>query len=115
MQPPLLQESLQDLKKCLASVVSDPSTDHDLHSEGEVLDGPDLDEGLRSKDENRSEISDLDPVIVDPGNHDEEVEDWESELEEVVEGPKSHIQDWGDLCTNIKKDLKKHSKTLLVL
>jgi len=78
---------LQDLWKHSASVLSDPSTDCDLHSEGEFSDGPDLgviDEGLRSEDENRSEISDSDPVIVDPGDHDEEVEDWEAELEVVV-------------------------------
>jgi len=113
--PPSLQESLQDPRKRSASVLSDPSTDRDLHSEGEVSDGPDLgviDEGLRSEDENRSEISDLDPIIVDPGDHDEEVEDWEAELEEVVEGPKTHIRDWADLRADIKKDLKKHSKTL---
>ena len=113
--PPSLQESLQDSRKCLASVLSDPSTDHDPHSEGEVLDGQDLgviDEGPSSKGENRSEISDSDRVIADPGDHDEEVEDWEAELEEAVEGPKGHIRDWADLRTNIKNDLKKHSKTL---
>lgn len=104
--PPSLQESLQDPQKCLASVLSDPSMDRDLHSEGEVSDGPDLgviDEGLRSEDQNRSEISDLNPIIVDPGDHDEEVEDWEAELEEVVEGPKTHIRDWADLHADIKK------------
>ena len=82
--PPSLQESLQDSQKCSASVLSDPSTDHDPHSEGEVLDGQDLgviDEGPSSESENRSEISDSDQVIADPGDHDEEVEDWEAELE----------------------------------
>jgi len=96
-------------------VLSDPSTDCDLHSEDEVSDGQDLgviDEGPSSEDENRSEISDSDQVIADPGDHNEEVEDWEAELEEVVEGPKGHIRDWADLRTNIKNDLKKHSKTL---
>ena len=96
-------------------MLSDPSTDCDLHSEDEVSDGQDLgviDEGPSSEDENRSEISDSDQVIADPGDHNEEVEDWEAELEEVIEGPKSHIQDWADLCTDIKKHLKKHSKTL---
>ena len=73
-----------------------------------------MDEGLRSEGENRSEISDLDLVIVDPGDHGEEAEDCKVELEEVVEGLKSHIQDWADLHTDIKKDLKKHSKTLLL-
>ena len=32
-----------------------------------------------------------------PEDHDEEVEDWEAELEEHMEGPKAHIQDWADL------------------
>jgi hypothetical protein len=103
-----------DSQKRSALLLSDPSMDRD---EGEVSDGQDLgviDEGLRSEGENRGEISDSnsDPVIVDPGDHDEEVEDWEAELEEVVEGPKSHIRDWADLRTNIKKYLKKHSNTL---
>jgi hypothetical protein len=104
-----------DLQKRSASLLLDPFMDRDLHSEGEVLDGQDLgviDEGPRSEGENRGEISDSDPVIVDPGDHDDEVEDWEAELEEVVEGLKSHIRDWADLRTNIKKYLKKHSNTL---
>ena len=166
---------LQGSRKRSASVLSDPSTDCDLHSEGELLDsegevldvqdlgvideglnenrserqwdldavnvdpvadhdaevedwGAELeevegpwdvqnlgvvDEGLRSESENRREIQlNLDPVDVDPADHDEEVEDWEAELEEVVEGPKSHVQDWETLHTDIKKHLQKHSKTL---
>jgi hypothetical protein len=94
VQPPP-QESLQDSRKRSASILSDPSTDHDICSEGNVLDGQDLgviDEGAKSGSENRSEISDSEPVIVDPADHDEEIEDWEAELEEVVEGPKSHIE-----------------------
>ena len=73
-----------------------------------------IDEGPgRSENENRREIQlDLDAVNVDPADHDEEVEDWEDELEEVVEGPKSQIQDWESLRTDIKKHLKKHSETL---
>jgi hypothetical protein len=113
-QPPP-QESPQDSRKRSASILSDPSTDHEIHSEGNVSDGPDLgviDEGAKSGSENRSEVSDSEPVIVDPADHDEEVEDWEAELEEVVEGPKGHIRDWADLRTDIKKHLKKHSKTL---
>ena len=112
--PPRLQESLQDSRKRSASVLSDPSTDCDIRSDSEVSDAQNLDmidESPRSESENRSEISDLDPVI-EGGDHDEEIEDWEAELEEVVEGPKSHVRDWADLRTDIKKHLKKHSKTL---
>ena len=29
--------------------------------------------------------------------NDEELEDWEAELDESVQGPKNHIQDWTDL------------------
>ena len=71
-----------------------------------LLDAQDLgviDEGLRSESENREIQLDLDTVNVDPADHDEDIEDWEAELEEVVEGPKSHIQDWEVLCTDIKK------------
>ena len=96
-------------------ILSDPSTNHDICSEGNVSDGQDLgviDEGAKSRSENRSEISDEEPVIVDSADHDEEIEDWEAELEEVVKGLKGHIQDWTDLRADIKNDLKKHSKTL---
>ena len=188
---------LQGSRKCSASVLSDPSTDCDAHSEGEVLDdaqdlgvideclsesrseielewdpvnvdlagddaevedGEDgseieldldsvnvdpaghdaevedgeaqleevvegpldaqdldvIDEGPgRSENENTRKIQlDLDAVNMDPADHDEEVEDWEAELEEVVEGPKGQIRDWESLHTDIKKHLKKHSKTL---
>ncbi len=112
---PLPQASLQDTRKRSASVLSDPSTDHDIHSEDNVLDGQDpgaSDEGAKSGIKNRGETLDSELVTVDPAEHDEEVEDCEAELEEVVEGPKGHIQDWADLCTNIKNHPKKHSKTL---
>lgn len=92
-QPPL-QESLQDSRKRSVLILSDPSTNHDIRLEGNVSDGQDLgviDEGAKSGSENRSEILDSEPVIVDPTDHDKEIEDWEAELEEVVEGPKSHI------------------------
>ena len=64
----------QGSKKHPASVLSDPSTDYDPHSEGEVLDDAQglgvIDEGLS---ENRSEIQlDLNPVNVDPAGHDAE-------------------------------------------
>jgi len=75
-------------------VLSNPLTDCDLHSEGNVSDGQDLsvlDEGQRSQSENQIEVLDSEPVIVNPGAHNEEVEDWEAELEEFVKGPKSHI------------------------
>ena len=75
--PPHMQESLQDSRKRLVSVLSDPSTDHDLHSDSKVLDAQNLDmidESPRFESENRSEISDLDPVIAG-GDHDKEIED----------------------------------------
>lgn len=86
----------------------------------EVVEGPldaqdvgVIDEGVRSESENRRGIQlDLDQVNVDSAYHDEEIEDWEAELEEVIEGPKGHIRDWEALRTDIKKHLKKHSKTL---
>ena len=56
--------------------------DCNLHSDSEVSHAQDLDaidECPRSESENRSEISDLDPVIAGPGDHDKEVEDWEAE------------------------------------
>jgi hypothetical protein len=113
VQPPP-QASLQDTRKHSASVLSDPSTDHHIHSEDNVLDDQDLgasDEGAKSRIKNRGETLDSE-LVVDPAEYDEEVEDLEAELEEVVEGPKGHIQDWADLHTNIKNHLKKHSKTL---
>ena len=158
---------LQGSRKCSASVLSGPSTDCDPHSEGEVVDdaqdmgaideglsenrseiqldldpvnvdpagdnaevedweaeveevveGPldaqdvdVIDEGLRSESENRRGIQlDLDPVNVDSAYHDEEIEDWEAELEEVIEGPKGHrdIQDW-------ESDIKKISQNTVKL
>ena len=75
--PPHLQESLQDSRKRSASVLSDPSTDRDLRSDSEVSDAQNLDmidESPRSESKNRSEISNLDPVIAG-GDHDKEIED----------------------------------------
>ncbi|KAF8227164.1 hypothetical protein L208DRAFT_1405913 [Tricholoma matsutake] len=40
------------------------------------------------------------------------LEDWEAELDESVQGPKSHAWDWTDLQKQIKDHLKKNSKTL---
>ena len=81
---------LQGSRKHSASVLPDPSTDGDAHSEGEVLDDAQdlgvIDEGLS---ESRSEIQlEWDPVDVDLAGHDAEVEDGETQLEEAeVEGP----------------------------
>ena len=47
-----------------------------------------------------------------PEDHDDKVESWEEELEEHAEGLKDHIWDWADLQADIKKQLKKESKTL---
>jgi len=78
----------------LALVLFNHLTDRDLHSQGDVLDGQDMgviDEGQRAESEHQIEVLDSDPVIVHPGAHNEEVKDWEAELEEVVEGLKNHI------------------------
>ena len=41
-----------------------------------------------------------------------ELEDWEANLDESVQGPKAHVRDWTDLRKQIKDHLKKNSKTL---
>lgn len=85
---------VEDGKGHLEEVVEGPLNAQDLG----VIGGD-----LRSESENRREIElDLDVVNVDSADHDEEIEDWEAELEEIVEGPKGHIQDWEALCTDIK-------------
>ena len=60
-------------------------------------------------DENGEVKATAEPRLED---YDEEVEDWEAELEEDAEGPTGHIQDWADLRADIMKQLKNESKTL---
>jgi len=84
-----------------ASVLSDPSTD------GEAV----VASGFADVDEMDAEPPKDDESLVDDMN-DEELEDWEADLDESVQGPKSHIRDWSDLHKQIKDHLKKNSKTL---
>lgn len=44
--------------------------------------------------------------------NDEELEDWEVELEESIQGPTNHVRNWSDLRKQVKVHLKKNSKTL---
>jgi hypothetical protein len=44
--------------------------------------------------------------------NDEDLEDWEADLDESVRGLKSHVCNWSDLCKQIKDHLKKNSKTI---
>jgi len=41
-------------------------------------------------------------------------EDWKHELDETVQRPPAKIKDWGVLRTQIKKDLKRKSKILML-
>ncbi len=54
-------------------------------------------------------VQDAEPKLED---NDEEVEDWEAELEEHAEGPIGHIQDWADLRADVMKQLNNESKIL---
>lgn len=95
-------------------MLSDPSTDGEKEqrydNEGHGLDRIEEDEQQSNLDELSGELKTV--AEPKPEDHDEEVKDWEAELEEYMEGPKAHIQDWADLRVHIKKQLKKESKTL---
>jgi hypothetical protein len=87
-----------------ATVLSDPSTD----DEAAAASGP-------------GDVAEMDALgndnpesLVDNMN-DEELEDWEADLDESVQGPKAHVRDWTDLRQQIKDHLKKNSKTLFTL
>src|SRR6266481_6282601 len=54
-------------------------------------------------------VQDAEPKLED---NDEEVEDWEAELEEHAEGLIGHIQDWADLHADVMKQLNNESKIL---
>ncbi len=83
-----------------ASVLSDPSTDGEGAPSG-LADVEEMDAG-----ESACEIESPDNM-----DHDE-LEDWEVELEESIQGPTTHIRDWSDLRKQIKDHLKKNSKAL---
>jgi hypothetical protein len=85
-------------------VLSDPSTDGEtvvalgLADVGEIDTAPDLEEdGLESGGD---------------GMDEEDLEDWEAELDKSMQGPKSHIHNWSHLRKQIKAHLKKNSKSL---
>jgi hypothetical protein len=82
-------------------VLSDPLTD------GEAV----VALGFANVDEMDAEPQKDDQSLADDMN-DEELEDWEADLDESVRGPKSHVRDWSDLHEQIKDHLKKNSKTI---
>jgi hypothetical protein len=82
-----------------ASVLSDPSTDA----------------GNQEKDQ--EDPSGLADVREDVGGESEEEqldeqEDYESDLEEAIQGPKHAVKDWSELRKQIKTYLAEHSKNL---
>jgi hypothetical protein len=99
-QPPSAQTGPSRARS--ASVLSDPS-------DGEVAEAS----GLADVDEIDAEnLNDVESVSPEDDVNDEELEDWEIELEESVQGPTSHVRDWSDLRKDIKDHLKKNSSTL---
>jgi len=83
-----------------SSVLSDLSTANEAAAGQELAD----------VDENESDAKNRN--VPEADMNEDESEDWESKLEEGLQGPKSHIHDWSDLQTQIKDHLKKNSKTL---
>ena len=85
-------------------MLSDPSTDGEAAVvASDFADVDEMDTEPPKDDESES--------LADNMNN-EELEDWEADLDESVQGLKSHIHDWSDLCKQIKDHLKKNSKTL---
>ena len=105
---PLASPTLPDaqiarpLRTRSASVLSDPSTDGEVQAALGLADVNKMDA--------KPEKSDLEFLADDID--DEELEDWEAKLDESVQGPKIHVQDWTDLQKQIKDHLKKNSKIL---
>jgi len=79
-----------------ALVLSDPSTDGDQEDAGNL-------EGLMEEEE-ADQNSPAAPLTMD--------DDYASELDEMLEGPKPTIQDWSELRKKIKAHLAKHKNTL---
>ena len=57
-------------------------------------------------------FADVDKIDAEPQKDDEsldneELEDWEADLDESVWSPKGHVCDWSDLHEQIKGHLKK--------
>ena len=106
---PLASPTLPDaqiarlLRTRSASVLSDPLTDGEVQAALGLADVNEMD----AKPEKKSDLEFLADDIDD-----EELEDWEAKLDESVQGPKIHVQDWTDLRKQIKDHLKKNSKIL---
>ena len=101
-----------------ASMLSDPSTDNDEAALGDLADvveegsagmSDQEDKGDGEGDKIKIKVEDTE---ADLGDDEDGSEDAEDELEEGVQGLKSHVRDWSDLQKDIKAHLKKHSKTL---
>ena len=85
----------------LALVLSDPLTD----GEASTAVGLNVNEMAAMS---KSGDGDVSEVEMD----EEDIEDWEADLDEGVQDTKSHIRDWADLQKEIKAHLRKNSKTL---
>lgn len=103
LDAPSLQVGLSRARS--ASVLSDPSTDGEVERASGLADVEEVNAEKGSDVESNSEsaVNEMD---------DEELEDWECELEDSVQGPTSNVRDWLDLRKQIKDHLKKNSKTL---
>ena len=86
-------------------MLSDPSTDGEVERASGLADVEEVNAEKGSDVESNSEsaVNKMD---------DKELEDWECELEDSVQGPTSNVHDWLDLRKQIKDHLKKNSKTL---
>ena len=73
----------------------------DLSTNNKGTTGP----GLTNIDEN--EAGTQNGNVLEADMNEDEIEDWEGELEEGLQGPKSHTCDWSDLQKQIKDHLKK--------
>jgi hypothetical protein len=101
-QPPLAQTGSSRARS--ASVLSDPS-------DGEVAEAS----GLADVDEIDAEnLNNVESVSPEDDVNDEELEDWEIELKESVQGLTSHVHNWSDLWKEIKDHLNTNSSTLLL-
>ena len=119
VQPPITESLSYGAWKWSKYVLSDPSTDDKVQLRSNKIRESG---GLDEIEENEEQLdtddagSGVKVAISEPKveDHDEELENWEEKLEEHTEGSKNHIQDWKDLWADIKKQLKKGSKTLPV-
>ncbi|KAF7984968.1 hypothetical protein HWV62_9917 [Athelia sp. TMB] len=124
-QPPPLQDSSLSAagpsRARSASVLSDPSTDSDeveaatsafttIDEAGESPPSPGRDDAVSGDEHLFGPGPQGDDSAVDFDDQDHE--DLDEDLEDSVQGPKSHVRDWTDLRQQIKEHLKKYSKIL---